>query len=83
MEDAYNRVSFNTLISILVSFEVNPFVIKWIAAALMERTVAMRLGEWVSETIKIMPGLPQGSALSPVLYNVYTARLVDMDNLCQ
>ena len=78
LEDAYNRVSFNTLIDILVSYEVNPFTIKWIAAALMERTVALRLGDWVSTTIKITPGLPQGSALSPVLYNVYTSKLADM-----
>ena len=44
----------------------------------MERTVALRHGEWVSTAIKIILGLPQGSALSPVMHNRYTYKLADM-----
>ena len=32
----------------------------------------MRLGTWASEACVITPGLPHGSALSPLLFNVYT-----------
>ena len=75
LEDAYNRVDYGQLMLKLVNFEVDIFLIRWIAVALMERKVALRLGKWMSDQTEICPGLPQGSALSPVLFNVYTAEL--------
>ena len=72
LEDAYNRVQFNILMRTLVNMNVSPALIVWIGAAMLKRTVAMRLGSWVSNAHTITPGLPQGSALSPVLFNVYT-----------
>jgi len=47
---------------------------RWIAEALLERTVIMQLGNWNSAHHLTM-GLPQGTPLSAVLYNVsYTLR---------
>ena len=43
----------------------------WVGSALLKRKVAVRVGPWTSEVKTITPGLPQGSALSPVLFNVY------------
>ena len=45
----------------------------WIGSAQLKLKVAIRVGTWTSEVKKITPGLPQGSALSPVLFNVYTS----------
>ena len=72
LKDAYNRVQFNILMRTLVNMNISPALIVWIGAAMLKRTVAMRLGSWVSNAHTITPGLPQGSALSPVLFNVYT-----------
>ena len=75
LEDAYNRVTYERLMQILEDSGINSYMINWLASALMQRTVALRLGTWTSDPVTITPGLPQGSPLSPVLYNIYTARV--------
>ena len=72
LEDAYNRVQFDVLMRTLARMEVDAQVVMWVGMALLSRKVALRVGSWSSEVQSIAPGLPQGSALSPVLFNVYT-----------
>ena len=72
LEDAYNRVDYGILMRTLVNMQIEPNIILWIGNALLKRKVALRVGPWTSEVKSITPGLPQGSALSPVLFNVYT-----------
>ena len=45
----------------------------WIGNALFKRKVALRVDTWASKVKSITPGLPQRSALSPVLFYLYTA----------
>ena len=79
LEDAYNRVQFSTLIELLQQYGVSATMTRWIAAALLSRTVVMRMGNWSSPTRQLTMGLPQGSPLSPVLFNVYTKGLADLN----
>ena len=75
LEDAYNRVSYKKLMDILLELNLDPWLLRWTAEALLIRKVALRNGKWVSEVTEIAPGLPQGSALSPVLFNIYTSQI--------
>ena len=79
LEDAYNRVQFKLLMELLEQYGVSLILTRWLAAALQERKVAMRLGNWISAPKKLTMGLPQGSPLSQVLYNVYTKGLADLN----
>ena len=79
LEDAYNRVQFSTLIELLQQNGVSATMTRWIAAALQTRTVVMRMGNWSSSVRHLTMGLPQGSPLSPVLFNVYTKGLADLN----
>ena len=44
LEDAYNRVQFKVLMELLLQYGVSLMLTRWLAAALQERKVAMRLG---------------------------------------
>ena len=72
LEDAYNRVDFKILIRTLINMKIDRYIILWIGKALLKRKVALRVGPWTSEVRTITLGLSQSSALSPVLFNVYT-----------
>ena len=79
LEDAYNRVRYDILMTALMEKGVSPWLVNWIAAVLYSRRVALRLGSWTSEPRIIAPGLPQGSAISPVLFNVYTSKIASLE----
>ena len=53
---------------------------RWLAAAFQDEKVAMRLGNCISLPQQLIMGLPQGSPLSLVLYNVYTKGQVDLNS---
>ena len=79
LKDAYNRVQFKLLMDLLMQYGVCLTLTRWIAGALLERTVVMQLGNWSSAPHQLTMGLPQGSPLSPVLFNVYTKGLADLN----
>ena len=78
-EDAYNRVQFKLLMDLLTQYGVSITLTRWVAGVLLERTVVMQLGNWSSAPHQLTMGLPQGSPLSLVLFNVYTKGLADLN----
>ena len=79
LEDAYNRVQFKLLMDLLIQYGASLTLTRWAAGALLESTVVMQLGNWRSAPHQLTMGPPQGSPLSPVLVNVYTKGLADLN----
>ena len=61
LTDEYNRVQFKLRMELLVQHGASLTLTRWLAAALQERKVAMRLGNWISTPQQLTMGLPQGS----------------------
>ena len=47
-DDAHNRVQFQLLMDLFMQYGVSLTLTRWIAEALLERTVVMQFGNWSS-----------------------------------
>jgi hypothetical protein len=73
VEKAFDRVWHSGLIYKLIKFKFPPYIIKFIKDFLQDRKFHVSVKNKMS-IIKLMAfGLPQGSVLSPTLYNIFTA----------
>ena len=76
LEDAYNKVDISVLANKLEALDIPKHMVRWIVALLGTRKCQMQYGKWKSELFEVSSGLPQGSPLSPVLFNVYTCDII-------
>ena len=79
LEDAYNRVRLPTLVDKMLHLGISVQCTRWVLAALSTRRCILKYKDWRSDWVSINMGLPQGSPLSPVLFNIYTAGLANLD----
>ncbi len=77
LEDAYNRVNIQKLVEKLQKLNVSDSLVRWIVALLGTRRCQMRFGSWRSEKFEVSSGLPQGSPLSAILFNIYTHDIIE------
>lgn len=73
IEKAFDKVWHNGLISKLLLFEFPPHLISIIGSYLEGRSFRVNVQDVLSTVRNIGAGLPQGSVLSPGLYNIFTA----------
>lgn len=69
-EKAYDMLWTNGLLFKLHSLGVRGRMFGWIRSFLQDRTIQVRLHQTFSKTLSISKGTPQGSVLSPTLFNI-------------
>ena len=65
---AFDRVWHKGLLAKLPMFGLHHTLIKWISSFLSDRSIAIRVDGYISNPHSINSGVPQGSAISPVLF---------------
>lgn len=80
VEKAFDRVWHKGLLFKLIKKEVPGYLIKILNSFLSNRIFKVRVGLSLSSNRSIRYGVPQGGVLSPVLYNVYTSDIPELED---
>ena len=75
MSAAFDTVEMETVSSKLKLLGASENAVRWIKSYLSDRSQKVRIGEEMSESEEINLGTPQGSRLSPLLFNILTCDL--------
>ena len=76
---AFDTVDINKLLNILeIEFGITGIALKWFHSFLTNRKQRVRINDSLSECLDVLFGVPQGSVLGPVLFNLYAKSLYDV-----
>ncbi|KAJ1108454.1 hypothetical protein NDU88_005830 [Pleurodeles waltl] len=75
---AFDTVCHRTLLTRLHEAGIQDKALNWISSFLSDRTQRVRLSPFRSKATNLICGVPQGSSLSPTLFNVYMAPLAQL-----
>jgi hypothetical protein len=73
IEKAFDSVWHDGLFHKLLLFDFPPYLIKIVKSFLENRSFQVSIKNCLSKKFNILRGLPQGSAISPILYNIFVA----------
>lgn len=70
LEKAFDLVWHGGLLLKLKNYGVGGLMLGWIRDFLRDRTISVKVGNDISNSHKLQNGTPQGSVLSPLLFNI-------------
>lgn len=79
---AFDSICHKLLVKKLKYFGFDEASLRWIESYLTGRSQVTKLGNKVSSTLQKIRGVPQGSCLGPILFNIYTADVESVVKSC-
>lgn len=79
LDKAYERVNPTVILYLLAQYGVSGRTLQWLADYLTDRSSQVRLQGTLSGEVAVVAGTPQGSILSPFLFNLIIHELAQMD----
>lgn len=77
LEKAFDSVPHTRLLQKLEHIGIRGLALRWITNYLLNRTCSTKINNNISEPSPIYIGVPQGSILSPMLFNLYINDLIE------
>ena len=76
MSAAFDTVDVDELLFVLEhEIGIKGIALKWFKSFLVGRTQRVKVGNTISDPLPVLFGVPQGSVLGPILFNIYTRSL--------